>query len=269
MDSALDLHPALIGRLCKGGRIGHTVICLDTVDSTNTAAARFASAGAGEGTVIVAARQVAGKGRMGRSWFSNPSGSLVFSVILRPARSGETLTALLALSAVRILDRSCSDVSVKWPNDIWIGGRKIAGILAEARRDSVVLGMGINVNDAEASFPADLRETAVSLRMLTGRRFVRGQLLADILRDLADAYGIWERDGFGSMSLEMDRRMLWKGMPVRLHADGGAVEGVLAGVTSDGYLRLDTDGIERVYSSGDLSLWPAGRDHASGGKEGA
>jgi BirA family biotin operon repressor/biotin-[acetyl-CoA-carboxylase] ligase len=187
---------------------------------------------------------------------------------MRPSRRAETLTALLALSAMKVLDRFCRDVSLKWPNDIWIGGRKIAGILAEAKRECVVLGMGIDVNDEEGSFPADLQETAVSLRMITGRIFDRGGLLADILRNLARAYGSWERDGFGSMSLEMERRMLWKGMPVRLDADGGAVEGILAGVTPDGYLRLETGGIEKVYSAGDLSLSLAGRGHVPGGKDG-
>lgn len=269
MNSMSDLHPAAVRRLCGGGRIGSTVVCFESVDSTNTVAARIARKGAREGTVVIAARQTAGRGRMGRSWFSTPAGSLVFSVILRPARSGETLTALLALSALKVLDGLCGDVSIKWPNDIWVGGRKIAGILAEAKRDSVVLGMGIDVNDEEGSFPDDLCETAVSLRMMTGRIFDRGELLAGILGNLEQAYRIWERDGFGPMSLEMERRLLWKGMPVMLDTEGTTVEGILAGVSPDGYLRLETDGKERVYSSGDLSLRSSGRGRGPGRKDGA
>lgn len=269
MNSMSDLHPAAIKRLCGEGRIGHTVVCFESVDSTNTVAARIARKGAREGTVVIGARQTAGRGRMGRCWFSTPAGSLVFSVILRPARSGETLTALLALSALKVLDRLCGDVSIKWPNDIWVGDRKIAGILAEAKRDSVVLGMGIDVNDEEGSFPDDLCETAVSLRMMTGRIFDRGELLAGILGNLEQAYRIWERDGFGPMSLEMERRLLWKGMPVMLDTEGTTVEGILAGVSPDGYLRLETDGKERVYSSGDLSLGLSGRGRGPGRKDGA
>ncbi len=268
MNALTDLHPAAIARLCGGERIGHTVVCFESVDPTNTAAARMAEAGAREGTVVVAVRQTAGRGRKGRSWFSSPSGSLVFSVILRPARSGETLTALLALSALKTLDGLCGGASIKWPNDIWIGGRKIAGILAESKGESVVLGMGIDVNDEEGSFPPDLRETAVSLRMITGRIFDRGELLAGMLRNLEQAYEIWERDGFGQMSFEMERRLLWTGMPVLLDAEGKTVEGVLAGVSRDGYLRLETDGAERVYASGDLSLRPAGGDHEVRWKDG-
>ena len=268
MNDVTDIHPAAIARLCDGERIGHTVVCFESVDSTNTAAARMADAGAREGTIVVAARQMAGRGRKGRSWFSSPAGSLVFSVILRPARSGETLTALLALSALETLDGLCGGASIKWPNDIWIGGRKIAGILAESKGDSVVLGMGIDVNDEEGSFPPDLRETAVSLRMITGRVFDRGELLAGVLRNLDRAYEIWERDGFGPMAFEMERRMLWTGMPVMLDAGGKTVEGVLTGINADGYLRLERDGAEGVYSSGDLSLRPCGGDDGSRGKGG-
>ena len=115
MNALTDLHPAAIARLCGGERIGHTVACFESVDSTNTAAVRMAEEGAREGTVVVAARQTAGRGRKGRSWFSSPAGSLVFSVILRPARSGETLTALLALqkkSVMKVL-RSCHKRAIK------------------------------------------------------------------------------------------------------------------------------------------------------------
>lgn len=254
MNVVADLHPAAIACLCGGERIGHTVVCFESVVSTNLAAARMAEAGAREGTVVVAARQTAGRGRKGRSWYSSPDGSLVFSVILKPVRSGETLTALLALSALKTLDGLCEGAMIKWPNDIWIGGRKIAGILAEAKGESVVLGMGIDVNDAEGSFPGELGDIAVSLRMVTGRIFDRGELLAGLLRDLGQAYEIWERDGFGPMSFEMERRMLWMNMPVLLDAGGETVSGVIAGITADGYLRLETDAGESVYSSGDVSL---------------
>ncbi len=250
----MDLHPAAIAKLLGGERIGHTVICFESVDSTNSAASRIAEAGAREGTVIVAAEQTAGRGRKGRDWYSSEGGSLVFSVILRPARSSETLTALLALSTLRTLDGICDGAMIKWPNDIWIGGRKIAGILAESKGESVVIGMGLDVNDSEGSFPGALADTAVSLRMITGRRFDRGELLAGLLREFTSSYEIWERDGFGPMSFEMESRMLWKGEVVTLDAGGEKISGSIAGVTADGFLRLETEEGERVYSSGDVSL---------------
>ena len=252
--SVKDLHPAAIARLLGGERIGHTVICFESVGSTNSAASRIAEAGAREGTVIVAADQTAGRGRNGRDWYSSEGGSLVFSVILRPARSAETLTGLLALSTLRLLDGSCEGAMIKWPNDIWIGGRKIAGILAESKGENVVLGMGLDVNDDEGSFPGELAETAVSLRMITGKVFDRGQLLASLLTKFTQAYEIWERDGFGPMSFEMERRMLWMGSPVTLDARGEEITGIIAGITTDGYLRLETEEGEKVYSSGDVSL---------------
>lgn len=255
MESGKDLHPSRIARLCGGGRIGHTVVLFESVGSTNSAASRMAEAGAREGTVVLAADQTAGRGRKGRGWYSSPDSSLVFSVILRPPQSGETLTALLALSVLESLDKVCEGAMIKWPNDIWIGGRKAAGILAESKGESVVLGMGIDVNDDQGSFPGELAETAVSLRMAAGKRLDRGELLAGLLRNLERNYEIWERDGFGPMSFEMERRMLWMGMPVTIEEGAGTVSGVISGITVEGYLRLETEEGEKVYSSGDVSLW--------------
>ena len=254
MKTGKDLHPSRIARLCGGGRIGHTVVLFESVGSTNSAASRMAEAGAREGTVVLAADQTAGRGRKGRGWYSSPDSSLVFSVILRPPQSGETLTALLALSVLESLDKVCEGAMIKWPNDIWIGGKKAAGILAESKGESVVLGMGIDVNDDEGSFPGELAETAVSLRMVAGKWLDRGELLAGLLRNLERNYEIWERDGFGPMSFEMERRMLWMGMPVTIEEGAGTVSGVISGITVDGYLRLETEEGEKVYSSGDVSL---------------
>jgi BirA family biotin operon repressor/biotin-[acetyl-CoA-carboxylase] ligase len=253
MSVAGDLHPARVSALC-GGRFGRTVVCFDSVGSTNTAAARLAEAGAPEGTVVIASDQTAGRGRGGRSWYSSEGGSLVFSVILRPSRSGETITALLALSALKVLDRLVDGAMLKWPNDIWVGHRKIAGILAESRARCVVVGMGLDVNDEEGSFPEELDGVAVSLRMLTGGALDRGEILSGILDTFSEDYGMWEREGFGPASLEMKRRMLWIGENVTLDSGAGMISGRLAGITSEGYLRLDTEEGEGVYSSGDLSL---------------
>jgi BirA family biotin operon repressor/biotin-[acetyl-CoA-carboxylase] ligase len=253
MTAVNDLHPASVTGP-GGRRIGHTVVCFERVDSTNSAAALMAGAGAPEGTVVVALDQQEGRGRGGRGWYSTAGGSLVFSMILRPARGGETLTALLALSALKVLDGICGGAMIKWPNDIWIGGRKVAGILAESKGSSVVLGMGLDVNDAEGSFPDGLEGIATSLRIVTGRTFDRGELLARLLGGFEAAYETWEREGFGPMSFEMERRMLWMGSPVMLEAGEETIRGTVVGITADGYLRLETEAGERVYSSGDVSL---------------
>jgi BirA family biotin operon repressor/biotin-[acetyl-CoA-carboxylase] ligase len=90
--------------------------------------------------------------------------------------------------------------------------------------------------------------------MITGKIFDRGQLLAGLLREFTSSYETWEREGFGSMSFEMERRMMWVGGPVTLDAGGEEIRGILAGITADGYLRLETEEGEKVYSSGDVSL---------------
>ncbi len=230
------------------------VVCYESVDSTNSAASLLARAGAVEGTVVLAAEQTAGRGRKGREWYSGGDGSLVFSLVLRPSRSGETLTSLLALCALRVLDGIRPGAKMKWPNDIWIDGRKVAGILAESAGEAVVLGMGMNVNDEAGSFPGRLEGTAVSLRMTTGRTFDRGRLLASILGEFSRAYPGWRRKGFAPLREEMQERMLWIGMPVAVETDGDAVSGVMAGVTADGFLRLETEEGEKVFAAGDVSL---------------
>lgn len=250
--AAIDLHPAGIAARCGRERFGHTAVLLETAGSTNAAAVVAAAAGAPEGTVIMAVRQTAGRGRSGRSWFSSETGSLVFSLILRPRRPAGSLTVLMALAAAGTLETFAGGVAIKWPNDILIGGRKIAGILAEACAGAVVLGMGIDVNEDEDSFPPQLRAQAVSLRMLAGASFERAALLVDLLLRFGALYEDWERCGFDPLRLEVERRLLWRGEKVRIESGTAAVEGILLGLSEDGRLRLGRPDGELVIAAGDV-----------------
>lgn len=263
MSGAGDLHPASIAQRCAAQRFGHTVVLFDAVDSTNTAASALAACGAPEGTVVIALRQTAGRGRQGRRWYSTQDGSLVFSIVARPRREPQSLTALLALAAAEVMEPLAGEVAIKWPNDLWIGRRKCAGILAESSGGNVVLGMGIDVNEGREDLVPEVRETAVSLRMLTGARIDRADLLVDLLVRLGSRYELWEREGFAALQFEAERRLLWKGRRVTV-SDGGRVEsGIVLGLTAQGYLRLGVDGGERAVAAGDVA--PSGGEEEERG----
>jgi BirA family biotin operon repressor/biotin-[acetyl-CoA-carboxylase] ligase len=249
-----DLHPARLLAMLGTERLGRTAVLVDRCDSTNELAAALASAGAPEGTVLTADEQSAGRGRSGRRWHSVPGKSLTFSIILRPRRTGGGITSLVSLAAARALDRVCGPVALKWPNDLYLDGRKLGGILAEARGAHVVVGVGINVNERTDDFPAGIAAEAVSLRMRTGADLDRGAILASILERFEAVYGEWLRSGFGPFRGEVEERLLYVGRRVTLGAGVETVEGLLRGMNDEGYLLLEVDGAVRVVAAGDVSL---------------
>ena len=174
------------------GIFGRRVHWLDTTTSTNDAAAHLAESGAAEGTIVAADAQTAGRGRLGRAWFSPPGAGLYVSIVLRP--SGDLSTrrnpsAFLTLaSGVAIAEgvRTSTGLpaEIKWPNDVMIGRRKLAGILAEAaarggRLQHVIVGFGVNLQNT--SFPRELADRATSIEAETSRQADRAQILTQIL----------------------------------------------------------------------------------------
>ncbi|OHB77927.1 MAG: biotin--[acetyl-CoA-carboxylase] ligase [Planctomycetes bacterium RBG_16_59_8] len=158
--------------------VGKRVTCLGVVDSTNEEAWHEALAEAEEGSAIFADEQRKGRGRMGRLWHSPRGKGLLCSVILRPRLPVDKINVMTAIGALAVVDTLKTaariDAVVKFPNDVLVGGRKIAGILVESRfiagtADVFVLGVGLNVNVASNEFPPELRERATSLRVESGR----------------------------------------------------------------------------------------------------
>jgi BirA family biotin operon repressor/biotin-[acetyl-CoA-carboxylase] ligase len=148
-----------------------------------------------EGALVVAEEQTAGRGRLGRSWFAPAGTSLLCSLQLRPDTPTERLPELTGVAA-----RACADAiaaltglepALKFPNDVLVGGRKVAGILAEARDGRVVLGVGINVNLPADELPEDVDRPATSLLVETGRELDRAELLAELLERLERRYDAW------------------------------------------------------------------------------
>lgn len=184
--------------------IGSRVVRLDSVASTNDVAARLAADGAPEGTAVVAAEQFAGRGRQGRPWHAPAGQCICCSVILRPTRpvrEWPDLSWVLA-AAVAAFARGAgvADAALKHPNDVVVGGRKLAGLLLESRtgcggQSALICGLGVNVNADADAFPVELRSSATSLRMLLGGRQDPDALLVPLFAELDRWYGLWEREG--------------------------------------------------------------------------
>ena len=198
------LFPSQIRRNFRGEQIGHRVLHYFSVGSTNDVAMRQAGRGAAHGTVVVAEAQTAGRGRFGRTWYSEKSSGLYLSVILRPALSPAAapllplLTGVAAQDAIESVTKLRPDI--RWPNDLLVGKKKICGILTEMsaeldRLHYVVLGIGINVNHRR--IPNPLSAIATSLRLECGKEFSRVTLLVALLRSLERYYRLFLAKGAG------------------------------------------------------------------------
>jgi len=190
---AADELRAILGE----GQMGNQLVVVEEVRSTNDIAWEAAERGTPEGFVVFAERQTAGRGRYGRRWETTPYLGLWFSVLLRPRitlNESPGLTSLLAgVIAATIIEEIGCATSIKAPNDIYVDGRKVAGVLVEGRMASdggyvAVGGMGVNVNQTLEDFPVELRKTAGSLRMATGRQIQRAPLAVALLRKLEKDY---------------------------------------------------------------------------------
>jgi BirA family transcriptional regulator, biotin operon repressor / biotin---[acetyl-CoA-carboxylase] ligase len=247
--------------LVRDGGLWREIRVVTETGSTNADLAAAARAGAPEGSVLVAEVQRAGRGRLDRRWVSPPGAGLTFSVLLRPgpavpvARWG-WLPLLAGVAVHRAISRLTGlDAAVKWPNDVLLGPtrRKVAGLLAEASGDAVVLGVGINVTTAAA----DLPDGATSLAAEGAADADRGRLLRAVLERLADDYLAWRGAGGHAAGCGLRAAYLAAcatlGSRVRVtEPGGGVVQGVAGTVDEAGRLVLRTAAGERAISAGDV-----------------
>lgn len=227
---------------------------LATVDSTNRIAAERAAGGAAEGLVVRADRQEHGRGRRERSWHS-PPGGLWVSVLLRPpGLAGLSLAA--GLACARAARRFGADASLRWPNDVYVGNRKLAGVLAEGRLagsrvDWAVVGVGLNVNLGREDFPEELRDLATSLALEAGRPWDLDEVCGVLLDELDEVYERYVREGEAALLPDVEAACSTLGRRVRVVLDtGDSAEGRAATLRPDGALHLE-DGrtfysVERV-----------------------
>ncbi|HTE54372.1 MAG TPA: biotin--[acetyl-CoA-carboxylase] ligase [Kofleriaceae bacterium] len=236
---------------------------LDVCDSTNDEAAALAAAGAPHGAVVVAAAQRRGRGRLGRPWYSPAGENLYLSLVLRPELAPAALPPITLAAGVAVAEAVAGfgvRPAVKWPNDIVVAGRKLAGVLTEMstrgeRLDFLVLGIGVNLGSR--SFPPELAAVATSLA-LEGGAATPAQLRARLL----PALEVWlDRFFAGGVAAVGPAWSEWSGMAgarVRVSAGGRTVEGTACGIAADGSLDVRDDRGHHVsVVAGDVVLLPA------------
>ncbi len=246
-----------------GCRLGNPVYCYGETDSTNVRARVLAEEGALEGTLVTAESQTAGRGRRGRSWISPPGDGLWFSFLLRPEFHPYdapilTLAAALAVSG-GIRDVCGLPVMIKWPNDIVLSGKKVAGILTELSAEAeqiryVVVGVGINVNIAE--FPEEIRGTATSLYLESGCRRNRCDILAAVMKRMEEYYEVCKktRDLSGLME-SYTKELVNLGREVSVISGQGTYRGICEGIDRSGRLLVRRpDGTLEKVLSGEVSV---------------
>ena len=242
------------------GRFGRPYTYVDTCESTQL----LLGPEAPEGAVAVADEQVAGRGRQGRAWHAPAGTSLLCSIALRPAHdegqspntvgglSPAQVTLVGAVAAAQAIEDTADlSVQIKWPNDVMLDRRKVAGVLGELRDGLVVLGLGVNVNQGPGDLPTATRVAPGSLRSITGQTFARASLLASLLARLEHAYDAWRGGGLGAIYTEIGPRDFLRGRVVSVDK----THGVAVAITRDGSLEIDAERGERiVVTSGEISF---------------
>jgi BirA family biotin operon repressor/biotin-[acetyl-CoA-carboxylase] ligase len=247
---------------------------LGSADSTNDVARRLADHGAAAGTTIIAEEQTAGRGRLGRAWEAPFGKALLVSFILRPGAGGAirlptAVPIQVGLAVARAIELVTGiDIGLKWPNDIIVpGAGKVAGILCEgalgdAMAEYVIAGVGINVNQRVEELPPEVRGSATSLALVTGREVPRAALAAaviDRIRPFAAAAG---EPLDPTALLAFSRRDVLRGREILLDGDAA---GTARGIMPDGALALDSGGHRRIVRGGTVRLARPDRPAAPGG----
>jgi BirA family biotin operon repressor/biotin-[acetyl-CoA-carboxylase] ligase len=224
------------------------------IDSTNARAVEFSGKGAEHATVVCADAQTSGRGRMGRKWESPPGLNLYLSLLLRPPVD-PTLAPQLTLVTAVALAAAVEGVSglragLKWPNDVYLDGRKAAGILAEMSADPdrlrhVVIGVGLNVNAERRDFPEELRDKATSLKIVAGRSFRRVEVLARFLDSFAECYGAFLSGGFKALLPSFRQQDVLAGKKVLLRLGKEEARGRILEVDESGLLLFRREGGSR------------------------
>ena len=204
-----------------------------------------------EGAVAVCEEQTHGRGRLGRSWEAPAGSSILMSVLLRPPtqRRPAELTLVAAVATAVAVERATGlAAQIKWPNDVMLDRRKVAGGIAELTDGAVVLGIGLNVNQTVAELPRETKAPAGSLRSVTGREYERGPILADLLQELEGRYDAWRQDGLDAIYEDLGARDFLRGR--RVTVDG--VAGTSQLITRDGRLAISTESGEVLVESGEV-----------------
>jgi BirA family biotin operon repressor/biotin-[acetyl-CoA-carboxylase] ligase len=257
------LRPSDIRKGLGTALIGREVLLFDRIDSTNRVAMELGREGAPEGAVVIAEEQTSGRGRLGRTWLAPPCSSILMSILLRPRIPPSRAFSLTAIASVALLRAIQSTTGlkpmIKWPNDIYIQGKKAAGILTEVSADQsglrfAVVGIGLNVNINPSAYP-EIRDTATSLQAEAGKSIPRVDLVRAILEAMDGLYAALAGGEQAMIHREWKAASLVLGRPVRIVAFDAVEEGVVEEIEEDGTLLLrDSEGNLKRIVAGDVSL---------------
>ncbi len=232
-------------------------------DSTNTRGEELAAAGSPEGTLIIAEKQTAGRGRSGRSWYSGSRGGLYFSLILRPELTPSQVQGITLMAAVAAFEALISiyhnlPILIKWPNDILINGKKTAGILTtmesrESEVSHIVVGLGINVNTDTGSLPGEIRDIATSLSHESEKKHSRVEVLRAFLESFEKKYRLFREGRFSVILDEWIKYSGLSGKRVEMIIKGKKIKGTVTGIDKNGYLQVrSSNGIQYDVISGEI-----------------
>lgn len=227
----------------------------ESTASTNDDLRKLAEDGAPEGLVLLALEQTHGRGRRGAAWFSAAGESLAFSILLRPDEP-KSLWPRLALAAGAAVAEAVEtfgvQAGIKWPNDVWVRGLKIAGILVEAGNDFAIVGIGLNVGCRE--FPRDVADIATSLAIETATHIPRGEVLGAVIRRFATRQRQIGSE-FDLLLSSVRQHCVLSGRRVSLLTPNGAKAGLVEGIAPGGELLLRTEtGLERLIQADEVRI---------------
>ncbi|RDU36368.1 biotin--[acetyl-CoA-carboxylase] ligase [Neobacillus piezotolerans] len=240
--------------------IGQSIFYRETVDSTQKVALLLSQDKAPEGTLVVADEQTAGRGRMDRKWHSPKGTGIWMSLLLRPnipPQKAPQLTLLAAVAVATAIEEAAGITpEIKWPNDLLVEGKKITGILTELQAESdrihsVIIGIGMNVNQKIGDFPEELKDIATSVAMETGSEASRSKIIREFCAQFEKLYLMYLEKGFYPIKLLWESYAKGIGGRMRARTYNGVIEGRALGITDDGVLEIEGDGgkVHLIYSA--------------------
>lgn len=232
----------------------------DSISSTNDRAYELAEEGEPEGTLVISETQTSGKGRIGRKWISPKGDGIYMSLILRPDVETDeipTITLITALAVIKAISKTCDiKAGIKWPNDVYVAGKKICGILTEIKAqpdlvDFLILGVGINVNTSSAKLPPE----GTSLKLECDHHIERKELVRVFLMEFESFYGKFSKDGFKSLLKECKELSLVLGKNVKVDEHNRLLKGKAVDIDEKGALIIESDNgtLQRIFS-GDVKM---------------
>jgi len=244
----------------KDTSFGEQIYYYETVETTQKVANELANHGATEGTLVIADQQTGGRGRLARKWFSPQNTGVWMSLIIKPnipIHQAPQLTLLTAVAVAKAIEEQISMAPyIKWPNDLLINNKKVTGILTEMQAEadsihSIVIGIGINVNQEQADFPEELQQIASSLYIETGKKYAREEIISSFLRHFEDIYTIYQKEGFAIVKELWESYAISVGKKITATTVNEKIVGIALGITDQGVLLIKDDQgqIHSIYSA--------------------